>query len=177
MELRRTLSLLDTDPLDAVRVADHMGITVWNESQIEGLSSIDLQVLQDEGADYWHALTLRIGHKHLIVYNSEQRGGRKNSIIMHEIAHIVLGHRLHDVMKNSDGLLVPGNYDQTQEDEANWLAGALLLPRPALLRIRSAGISNLESTRIYNVSEQMLTWRLRMTGVDYQLKHVRKRAV
>ena len=88
---------------------------------------------------------------------------------MHELSHIILGHELAQAFLMEDGSLVPGNFDQNQEDEADWLAGTLLLPRPALLSIRSQNIPDDVACDQYLVSREMLTWRTRMTGVDYQL--------
>jgi Zn-dependent peptidase ImmA (M78 family) len=87
---------------------------------------------------------------------------------MHELAHIVLGHELAEACMLEDGSLVPGNFSQEQEDEADWLAGTLLLPRPALLAIRARQLSDTDACAAYLVSRDMLNWRIRMTGVDYQ---------
>jgi len=95
---------------------------------------------------------------------------------MHELAHIILGHELTSASLTEDGHFVPTTYDQDQEDEADWLAGTLLLPRLALLRIRRMGISDEQAIEEYSVSQQMLTWRFRMTGVDYQLQNARRKA-
>ncbi|KGJ02931.1 hypothetical protein IC63_13980 [Paracoccus sphaerophysae] len=87
---------------------------------------------------------------------------------MHELAHIILGHELAQACILEDGSLVPGNFSQDQEDEADWLAGALLLPRPALISIRQRGMSDAEACDHHLVSLDMLKWRFRMTGVDTQ---------
>lgn len=52
---------------------------------------------------------------------------------MHELARLIVGHRPGRVDITEDGALLLNKYDKQQEDEANWLAGCLLLPRPALL--------------------------------------------
>ncbi len=75
----------------------------------------------------------------------------------------------------STGAGLPSNYDQDQEDEADWLGGTLLLPRPAMLAIRRTGLTDDGAMFEYQVSRQMLTWRFRMTGVDYQLANARKK--
>lgn len=93
---------------------------------------------------------------------------------MHELAHIILGHDLAEACIMDDGSLVPGNFDQDQEDEADWLAGTLLLPRPALMSIRRRQISEIVACDQYLVSREMLNWRVRMTGVDYQLARSRR---
>lgn len=89
---------------------------------------------------------------------------------MHELSHIALGHELHSASLSNDGHLIPSNYNQDQEDEADWLGGTLLLPRPALLRIRREGLSDGQAMAKFQASEEMLKWRFRMTGVDYQLR-------
>lgn len=71
---------------------------------------------------------------------------------------------------SEQGYLVPGNYSRTQEDEADWLLGTLLLPRPALLEVRSRNLYDRQIKNEYCVSNDMIKWRFRMTGVNYQLK-------
>ena len=94
---------------------------------------------------------------------------------MHEPAHIILGHELADALVTEDGSLAPSNFDQDQEDEADWLAGTLLLPRSVLIHIRKQGLNDSTASAKYQVSNPMLTWRIRMTGIDYQLGVKKKR--
>jgi Zn-dependent peptidase ImmA (M78 family) len=89
---------------------------------------------------------------------------------MHELAHIMLGHELATPGVTADGHFLNGNYDEEQEDEADWLGSTLLLPRPALLWMRSRRMSDAAATEHFAVSLQMLKWRIRMTGVDYQIR-------
>jgi Zn-dependent peptidase ImmA (M78 family) len=88
----------------------------------------------------------------------------------------MLGHELTSASLTEDGHFVPTTYDQDQEDEADWLAGTLLLPRPALLKIRYSQMTDQSATEYFKVSNQMLIWRFRMTGVDYQILAARNRA-
>lgn len=169
VELRKLLGLCKSAPLSAKRLAEHLGVTVCSVDDFSGLDSKDRQVLVDPLDDSWAALTLRIGTENLVVFKPVPSCGRKNSVIMHELAHIVLGHELASACIASDGSLMPWNFDQDQEDEADWLAGALLLPRPALVSIRFRGLSDESACERYKVSRGMLTWRMRMTGVKFQL--------
>lgn len=95
---------------------------------------------------------------------------------MHELSHILLGHKLLSAGLSEDGHLLPTVYDQDQEDEANWMAATLLLPRPALLKIRYLQLTDDEAMKSYGVSKDMLQWRLKMTGVDYQLSNLPRRS-
>lgn len=175
-ELRRRLGLDAESPLKAFDVARHVGgITIWSAAQVSGLSREDFNQLTVKDAESWSAFTQRHGERHLIVYNPAQSRPRINSVVMHELSHILLGHELHSYDRSDDGHLILGNYDQNQEDEANWLGGTLLLPRPALLSIRRDGLSNDQARMMFQVSHEMLNWRFRMTGVDYQLAHSKRK--
>lgn len=175
VEIRKKFGLQSDAPLNARQVAAAYGILVWTEAEIEGVSPDDLVQLTVTDPDSWSAFTMRVGEMHLIVVNSSQSAPRQNSVIMHEISHILLGHELTSAGLTAEGHFVPTSYDQDQEDEADWLAGTLLLPRPALLKIRSLGLADSQAQATYQVSDQMLKWRVRMTGVDYQLSNSRKR--
>ena len=148
-------------------------VTVWSVEDVHGVGAESTSVLVDDADPSWSALTMRIGPHHLIVYKPVPSAGRRNSVIMHELSHIILGHVLATACILEDGSLVPGNFDQDQEDEADWLAGALLLPRPALMSIRKRGLSDQAACEEHLVSMDMLKWRFRMTGVDYQLARSR----
>jgi Zn-dependent peptidase ImmA (M78 family) len=52
--------------------------------------------------------------------------------------------------------LILNTYDRQQEDEANWLAGSLLLPRDALIWIRKQRLDLQAAAREYGVIVQML---------------------
>jgi len=169
VEFRKDLSLPASAPLSAFKLADHLRVTVWSTSQIEQLPPEDIETLNDDSDDSWSALTVRIGTEHLIVYKDRVSKPRINSVVMHEMSHVILGHELADACVLSDGSLVPSNFSQDQEDEADWLGGTLLLPRAALLTIRGSRMSDDEAQAKYEVSSEMLIWRIRMTGIDYQL--------
>lgn len=174
--MRSDLGFAPDDPLSALKLSKCFRTVVWTEQDIRGLNDADLVQLTHKDPDSWSAFTMRVGEHHLIVFNSTQSAPRQNSVVMHELAHIILGHELTSASLTEDGHFVPTTYDQDQEDEADWLAGTLLLPRPALLRIRRMGMSDEQAIDAYAVSQQMLTWRFRMTGVDYQLQNARRKA-
>ena len=174
VELRKQLSLSPTDPLDARELAGYVGVTIWSLDNIQGLDRKDLNQLTNVDPNSWSAFTLKIGTRHLVVYNSTQSTARVNSVCMHELSHIILCHQLHDAHLSNDGHLIPSNYNKEQEDEADWFAGTLLLPRAVLLDVRERNLSDTEIMDEFLVSADMLRWRFRMTGVDLQLENRRK---
>ncbi len=173
VEFRKQFGLSDHSALSADRLARELRVTIWSTDEVNGISTEARSVLRDETDQSWSALTMRLGADHLVVYKPVSSRGRRNNVVMHELAHIILGHELAKACILEDGSLVPGNFDQDQEDEADWLAGALLLPRPALMSIRQRRLSDEEACEEHLVSVEMLKWRIRMTGVDYQLSRRR----
>ena len=169
VELRRLLGRQPRDSLPAANVAKHYNVTVWTPDQISGVPSADIEQLLGAGREEWSGFTLRIGTRHLVVMNPTQSAPRQNSVLMHELSHIMLGHQLASAMFSESGDFAPSTYDQDQEDEAAWLGGTLLLPRPALMWMRHCGLSDEEATTHFGVSSDLLRWRIRMTGIDYQL--------
>ena len=61
-------------------------------------------------------------------------------------------------------------WNQTQEDEADWLAGAILVPREGALRWLADGGSMTGGAVHFGVSAQLFSWRANHTGVVTQLR-------
>jgi Zn-dependent peptidase ImmA (M78 family) len=100
---------------------------------------------------------------------------RQRSNLMHELAHIQLKHNPSRVEVSKLGLLLLSDYADEQEQEADWHAAALLLPRDGLLQMRASQLSVGQIADYYGVSEALCEWRLRMTGVDVQVRRARGR--
>jgi len=150
-------------------LASHLGVLVWNADKVPGVSSEALNTLLVEDPDSWSALTVRAGGKSVIIMNPTHAGGRRASDLSHELAHLILDHTAARVDISEDGLLVLESFDRQQEDDANWLAGCLLLPRPALLEEMKAKKSNLQIATKFAVSKQMVEYRVNVTGVKAQV--------
>ena len=55
-------------------------------------------------------------------------------------------------------------WDRDVEDEANWLSGALLVPEEGALMVVRRGWSLAEAAEHYGVTEQMVRFRVNVTG-------------
>lgn len=64
-------------------------------------------------------------------------------------------------------------WDQDVEDEATWLAGVLLIPDDAALAVARGHINDSTALDHFGVSEQMLTWRLNMSGARRRVQRAR----
>lgn len=164
--LRRELGLSPTDRLDPLDLALNVGAEVRCADELTDRAKLEELEKIQPGA--FSACTLTVGNRHFIIYSPLSSTGRRSSDICHEIAHIVLGHEVGEVQQV--GHLTFFSCDPDQEQEANWLAGCLLLPRSLLLGAAQGGLSPSEIAEGYGVSEQMAGFRLRTTGVERQLR-------
>lgn len=176
LQHRESLALGPTDPLDPIRLAQKIGVTVWATNQVPGLSPDTLKVLTQDDPSSWSAVTIYFGGKCVLIHNDTHAAGRVNSNVAHELSHIIIGHKPARIDVTPDNLLMLKVYDKKQEDEANWLAACLLLPRSALQHIQRQRLDPASVQKIYGVSEQMYTYRVRMTGVDKQFRRARAKA-
>lgn len=169
-EARRSLGLQPIDRLDPWRYADLLNVTVVGAEALDLAPEYAQQLLVAD-PDSWSGMTLCHIGETMVVLNSAQGRERQCSTLMHELAHIRLGHVPANVQISETGMLLLSDYSDVQEDEADWLMGALLLPRVALLRARARGDSAEKIAKAYAVSKDLCVWRLRMTGVESQLRY------
>lgn len=80
--------------------------------------------------------------------------------MMHEIAHILLGHAPRPPLMD-DGCR---HFDPKSEKEASELGFTLLVPKHAALRIVEKRVDLRRACLIYGVSKQLLTYRIRITN-------------
>ena len=93
--------------------------------------------------------------------------------IAHELAHTLLDHDLSRIERVGDVTFL--SCDPTQEEEAAWLSGCLLLPRPLLLAEVRKGSDAKDIAGKYGVSERMAKYRMDVTGVVRQNQAFMKR--
>ena len=163
--VREEMDLGSADKLDAKALAEHVGATVRCADELT--TAAKLQALEDLQPGCFSACTFTIDDRHVIVYSPLASPGRTQSDIAHEVAHLLLEHEVKTVETIGD--LSFFTCDPDEEQEANWLAGCLLLPRPLLLRAVSRGADVSQIALDYGVSDQMAAFRLRTTGVARQL--------
>ena len=166
---RQALKLGSIDPLDPWAYAEHLGVTVLDFASLE-LSPKCVHQLTVEDEASWSAMTLKEGEALAIVLNPAHARTRLRNDLTHELAHIELKHVPARVEVSKTGMLLLSDYSDEQEQEADWHAGALLLPRVALVHHRSQGRTAAEIANHYGISDALCQWRLRMTGVEVQLR-------
>jgi len=169
-QYRKELRLGLNDPMDSYKLAALLSITVWPVNEIPDIDANTLSVLTEKDKHSWSAATISLNDDHLVIINPTHSKARTASNVMHEIAHIIIGHEPARVDVSEDSILLLNTYDKTQEEEADWLCGCLLLPRSALLKIKRLKLSPEKAAEEYGVSSDMLRYRMNVTGVNRQFK-------
>ena len=169
-EYRQTLHVPIDMALDPGALAALLRVRVTTPEELPALSAASCRQLIEIDAASWSAVTVSQGSAHLVVLNSSHSPARRASSLAHELAHIILNHVSDQVQLSCEGLLFRTTFDKEQEQEADWLGGCLLVPREGLLRMCLRLRSHVALAEHFRVSEQLMAWRLRMTGVEKQVR-------
>jgi IrrE N-terminal-like domain len=96
----------------------------------------------------------------IIVHNSRHAPTRQESNLMHELAHVILKHK----MVNYDSKTRLPLCRQQDEDEAVYLGGCLQIPRRGLLWAVQKKMTIAQIALHFNASEEMVKFRTNVTG-------------
>jgi Zn-dependent peptidase ImmA (M78 family) len=160
--------------MDPWAYAKHLKVIVLELKSL-GLTAGALRQLLERDPDSWSAMTLKEGNTIGIVLNSAHAITRQRNDLMHELAHVELRHLPVRVEVSTTGLMLLSDYSDEQEQEADWYAGAMLVPRDALLHLRGRGKTVTDIATHFGVSQALCEWRLRMTGVELQMRRIAAR--
>jgi len=166
---RAALGLAEVAPLDPWAYAEHLHVSVFDFAAL-GLEHEVIRQLTETDVSSWSALTLQEGGVFAIVINPAHVKVRQRNDLAHELSHILLRHVPTRVDVAPSRLLLLSDYSDEQEQEADWQAGALLVPRDGLVSLRSRKQSVAAIAEHFGVSTTLCEWRLRMTGVDVQMR-------
>jgi Zn-dependent peptidase ImmA (M78 family) len=159
-DMRREMGLALTDPIDVWKLAAHLAIPVMKLSSLKAEAAEAVAQLTRRDPEAFSAVTVFHGCSRIIVVNDAHARTRQASNIAHELAHCLLWHDA-GPMFDSDGLR---EWNAEQEEEAQWLAGALLISEEAALDIVQRGLSLPDAARHYGTSIDMVRGRINVTG-------------
>ena len=163
--VRSELGIGTAEPVAPEILAGLLGIEVRAGDEL--IPRERFMELEDLQPGSFSACTLRpSADRPVVVYNPLSAKSRQTSDIAHELAHTLLDHDLSRVERIGDVTFL--SCDSTQEEEAAWLSGCLLLPRPLLLAEVRRGAGAKDIATKYGVSERMAQYRLDVTGVMRQ---------
>lgn len=183
--LRAATGCSDRESPSLAKIAVHLRVAILPADQLLGGGVDDLLALHQTQAGAFSASTLSPpGRRRIVVYNSvdfegryltpaeAKLDGRTRSNVAHEFSHLILGHDVRQVQKIAEHYFFTCNPEQ--ELEANWLAGAVLLPRPLLVEAARRNLTNDQIAATHNVTVEMARFRMNATGAKMQVARGRK---
>jgi Zn-dependent peptidase ImmA (M78 family) len=174
--LRRELELAPHDALPPSQLAEYLDAELWTPRDVSGLPKDVIDQLLHRDPWGWSAVSLLLDGRGIVIFNPRKSKGRQASDITHELAHFILDHQPGTIILSPDGDIAMRTFDRKQEDEANWLAWCILLPRDALVWAKLAGLTTPQIAERYGVTETLAMFRLNMSGVHKQFRRKRIRA-
>lgn len=160
LETRAELGLGNLDLLDPLSLAEFLDIPVLGLSSLQSQEPAGTHHFLQEDPQAFSAVTVFSGPKRLVVHNDAHESGRQASNIAHELSHGLLQHAPTPAL-DSMGCR---DWDQVIEDEAQWLAGALLITEEAAIWTVRQGLDLSQVAQRFGVSVDMARWRINMTG-------------
>lgn len=154
LDVRSAMGLRAVDAIDPAAICEHFDIELLRLSEINPESAF----LCTEQSSF-SAVTVPCGWTTSIVHNDSHHPYRQRSNICHELAHCFLGHKCTPPLTEEGERIHDGGI----EAEANFLAGALLVPNEAATYVVKNGLTP-QAQGIYGVSAPMLNYRLRISG-------------
>lgn len=170
-EVRGELGLGKFDRLDPYELARHLGIPIVPLSNLPATLPGVRHFLSAERHTF-SALTVFDGHRRMIVHNDSHSEARQNSNLAHELAHPLLLHEPRPALDNVTGCR---DWNDTYEQEANWLSGELLVTSHMALSVARGRLTRNEARNRFGVSDDMLRWRLNTTGAEKRVERERAR--
>lgn len=160
IETRAELGLGTLDLLKPLALAEFLDIPVISLSSLQAHEPAGTQHFLHEDPQAFSAVTVFSGPKRLVVHNDAHESGRQASNIAHELSHGLLQHAPTPAL-DSMGCR---DWDQVIEDEAQWLAGALLITEEAAVWSVRRQLDLPQIALRFGVSVDMARWRINMTG-------------
>jgi Zn-dependent peptidase ImmA (M78 family) len=168
--IRRELRIQPLAALPAQRLADHLGITIVEPAALPGMTDDLLHRLVKEFGHCWSALTIVAEAITIIVCNPTHADTRRESDVMHELAHIICCHTPARIELEDGFPFRLRSFNPNDEAEAVWLGGVLQIPRAALLQLVRRGYVNEALAEHFCASDDMVRFRRNVTGVDTQIR-------
>ena len=157
-ERRALLGLHAFDRLRADDLARDLGAIVHYPHTLPDFEPHHVATLL--ASDQWSGALIR-REPPFIVLNPRHSLARRESDLMHELAHVLLGHAMVHFDPKTD---LPARRPE-DEEEACYLGGCLQIPRRGLLWALQCGMTVPQVAAHFGASEDMVVYRSRVTRV------------
>ncbi len=170
--LRAQMGLAAYDPIDLDALAGWLRVSVVYLSDFAESCPDQVAQLTCRDSAGFSAMIFPIGDgRSIAIVNDAHSPGRQNSSLAHELAHHLLLHSPEEV-NNCAGCR---EFEGGVENEANFLAGCILIPNEAARHIVRSRIDASAAQLRYGVSDRMLEWRLNVSGARIQRRRAQRR--
>jgi IrrE N-terminal-like domain len=163
LEVRAELNLDAYGRFDPYALALEYGIPVYSLTELAEDQEAGRAVAHYAGdrASALSAVLVPLGAKRLIVENDLHAPVRRRNSISHEMSHIILEHEFSYVLLTSNGCRA---IDREKEQEADWLAGELLIPYAAAERAARLDQTDEQVAQVFDVSTRLAAMRMNYSG-------------
>lgn len=168
-EIRQELGLGLADPLDPWVLAEHLEIPVMPLTELRREAPSAIRHFTRVKCGEFSGVTVFRGSARLIVFNDSHSPGRRASDLAHELAHALLQHPPRPALDGSGCR----DWDAELEEEAAWLAGALLVSDEAAIAVARSGMATADAAKKYSVSPKMMLFRLNVSGAQARVERAR----
>ncbi len=158
---------LDADaPVDAVQIAEWLGIDVRYPGDLRYLSHEAHDALIGEHRSQWSGITYHLpGGIIVAVLNPQHSQSRQQATLMEEVAHVHLGHAPSALKIEPQTGSMTRTYDKRCEQEAYWFGSAVLVPKSGLRQLYGLGYTPAAAAAHFGVSDALVTFRTNLCGL------------
>jgi hypothetical protein len=167
LELRAELGLDAHVPFDPYAFAHEYGVRIIRLSELDGPARDHF--LKRDGSALSGAL-IPVASGVVILENDAQPTTRRRTTMCHELAHVVLEHDFGVSLLADERKCGLGG---TQEEEADWLSGEILIPYDGAFRLARVNASDEQAASTFDVSLAVARWRMNHSGARTVVRRTR----
>ncbi len=166
--LRQHLRLSSYDTLDHLALAQAMKVKILSIKDVSAIPATIVSHLLSNDRCSWSAGCLRLPEgnelRAVILYNPTHAITRQRATIMEELSHLHLKHK-GSKLTRTDGGSGFRSYNKSEESQAYFVGAAALLPVEVLKKARVERTLRYEVASKCVVSEDLVLFREKITGV------------
>lgn len=172
-KIRVELGLRDNERICCFTLLDYLEINCFSVEQLSdfGLDEDSIiTITTGAGQREFSAILLYKSEGSLVIYNPKHSKKRVRSSIAHEASHVLCGHPF---LKGKYGrTFLHRDHPKNIEDEANWQAGCLLVPKVGMEWAVRQGMKVADIADHFDVSKEMAQWRYNVLGMARRSRYM-----
>lgn len=169
-DTRAELQFGPTAVFDPRSLAAHLAIPILPLIDLSAEAPTAVRYFRGRGSGEFSAGTIFSDTERLIIYNDAHAPGRQANDLAHELSHALLFHEPTPAL-NALGCR---DWDEDAEDEADFLAGVLLVPDEVAIAVVRRGLSEEDAAAEYGVSVPLMRWRINVTGARKRVQRAQQ---